>query len=159
MIAAVNQPDVVADKAFFDRNPQRRYRFGTRWVTRRRGRDIYLRVLLPPQHRYVDTEAGAELAWWDCAYPFLTPIARRRLAAEARRSAKALRTVATPARTAAPRGEPRISIPKVTTRQGAAPGVSGGQPGEVITMTVDHLVVLRAVDRRHCAKSFTKVYD
>jgi hypothetical protein len=89
---------------------------------RRRGRNIFLRASLPSPHPYVDTENAAERAWWECAYPFSSPLEHQEMAKAARRGTKAPRAAARPAHPAALAAEENSRNPLVTLRQGAAPG-------------------------------------
>jgi len=92
----VSLADILGDQQFFVDRPHRRYRLRRGWAVRRRGRGVFLRTALPEQHRY-DTqdasEAEAERAWWECAWPMLPPGARAALA-KAARGQKAGRSVA-----------------------------------------------------------------
>jgi hypothetical protein len=85
---AVSTADALDDAAWFETYPHRRYRIRPGWVVRRRPPDVFLRVPLPPGHRYVDTETGAQAAWWNCAYPSLSPHERQAMAKDARRRSK-----------------------------------------------------------------------
>jgi hypothetical protein len=139
MIPSVSDIAAIGDGTWFDVNPGRRYHIRPGRAIRRRPRGVLLRTPLPALHRYV--EASAERAWWDCAYPHLSPEAREVLAREARKAAKANRGTKAPrsrAKTArqAARGadeQPRIPSVDVTSRQGAVPGAPlvpalGGKP-------------------------------
>jgi hypothetical protein len=84
----VSSADVDADLQFFADYPSRHYRIGRNWVIRRRGRGVFLRAPLPPDHRHVDTEAGAERLWWLTAWPDLDPLVRAAMAKAARRKGR-----------------------------------------------------------------------
>jgi len=80
-VPIVTDSEAIADRAWFDKHPDRRYRIRDNWVIRRRG---FLRAPLPAQHCRVDTEPNAETAWWQAAYPFLSPLVREQMAKAAR---------------------------------------------------------------------------
>jgi hypothetical protein len=82
--SAVNPADAFSDHQFFADHPQRCYRIRPGWAIRRRPRGVFLRTPLSFGHRYVDTEASAEAAWWEAAYPFLSPLERQAMAKAAR---------------------------------------------------------------------------
>jgi hypothetical protein len=75
--------DFLDDIAWFDMHPGRRYRLSGGWVVRRRGA-VFLRAPIADSRGYPDTEDAAEAAWWLAAFPSLSPLARRQMAAAAR---------------------------------------------------------------------------
>jgi hypothetical protein len=87
-LPTVSAADVLDDAAWLETHPHRRYRLRPGWVVRRRPPGVFLRSPLPSSHRYVDTEASAEGAWWTCGYPFLTPAERQAMAKTARGKAR-----------------------------------------------------------------------
>jgi hypothetical protein len=90
LIPVVSDADALSDQQFFAEHTDRLYRLPPGWAIRSRGRRVLLPTPLavPAPHPDSDTEAAAERAWWDAAYPYLPPQARAAIARAARKAGR-----------------------------------------------------------------------
>lgn len=88
-MATVSFADVLNDQQWFADHPHRQYRLRPGWVVRRCIGNTYLRTpLADNRHHPDDNERRAEQIWWTAAWPDLSPLARAKLAKEARQRTK-----------------------------------------------------------------------
>jgi hypothetical protein len=80
-----------SDRAWFTKNPHRRYRLrntdGTSWLIRRRAGGVLLRTAVTPHPRRIpDIDSALREAWFAAAMPYLSPIERAALVKQVRKS-------------------------------------------------------------------------
>ena len=80
----VTPAEILEDQQWFADHPHRQYRLRPGWALRRRSRCVFLRTPHTDTRTYPDSERLAERLWWENAWPHLSPLARARLAKDAR---------------------------------------------------------------------------